>query len=79
MVEEKLERLEKEINQLREEMISIKKMIAVVKEPIIIERLNEKSLTKEERRLMEEALEDFRKKRKEKFLTLEEFKKSIKL
>jgi chromosome segregation ATPase len=79
MVEQKLERLEKEISQLKEEMISIKKMIAVVKEPIIIERLNEESLTKEERRLMEEALEDFRKKRKEKFLTLEEFKKSIKL
>jgi hypothetical protein len=79
MVEQKLERLEKEISQLREEIISIKKMIVLVKEPIIIERLNEKSLTKEERRLMEEALEDFRKRRKEKFLTLEEFKKSIKL
>jgi hypothetical protein len=79
MVEQKLERLEKEISQLREEMISIKKMIALIKEPIIIERLNEESLTKEERRLMEEALEDFRKRRKEKFLTLEEFKKSFKL
>jgi|FaiFalDrversion3_1042247.scaffolds.fasta_scaffold03632_2 hypothetical protein len=79
MIEQKLERLEKEINQLREEITSIKKRVVLVKEPIIIERLNEEFLTKEERRLMEEALEDFRKKRKEKFLTLEEFKKSIKL
>jgi chromosome segregation ATPase len=77
MVEQKLERLEKEISQLREEVISMRKMMAVIKEPIIIERLNEESLTKEERRLMEEALEDFRKGRKEKFLTLEKLKKFI--
>jgi hypothetical protein len=78
MAEQKLERLEKEISQLREEVIGIKKTIAVIKEPIIIERLNEEALTKKERKLMEEALEDFRKGRKDKFLTLKEFKRFIK-
>jgi hypothetical protein len=53
-------------------------MFAVIKEPIIIERLDEKSLTKEERKTMKEALEDFRKGKKENFLSLEDFKKSIK-
>jgi mRNA-degrading endonuclease RelE of RelBE toxin-antitoxin system len=46
-------------------------------EPIIIERLDEKSLTKEGRKAMKEALEDFRKRKKENFLSLEDFKKSI--
>jgi archaellum component FlaC len=78
MAEQKLERLEKEISRLREEVIGIKKTIAVIKEPIIIERLNEEALTKKERKLMEEALEDFRKGRKDKFLTLKEFKRFIK-
>jgi len=32
-----------------------------IKEPITIERLDEKSLTKEERKTLEEALEDSRK------------------
>jgi hypothetical protein len=77
MSEQKLEELKKEISVLKKEIISIKKMFVVIKKPIIIERLDKKSLTKEERKAMKEALEDFRKGRKENFLSLEDFKKSI--
>ncbi|MEM5881540.1 MAG: hypothetical protein QXR71_03075 [Candidatus Aenigmatarchaeota archaeon] len=70
MGEQKLERLEEEICKLREEIISIKKMIAVVKGPIIIEKIDEKDLTKKERRLMKEALRDFKAGKRDKFATL---------
>jgi len=77
MSEQKLEELKKEISVLKKEIISIKKMFAIIKEPIIIERLDKKSLTKKEREALEESLEDFRKGRKENFLSLEDFKKFI--
>jgi hypothetical protein len=77
MSEQKLEEFKKEISVLKKEIISIKKMFAIIKEPIIIERLNKKSLTKKERETLEESLEDFRKRRKENFLSLEDFKKSL--
>jgi len=50
MSEQKLEELKKEISVLKKEIISIKKMFAIIKGPTIIERLDEKYLTKEERK-----------------------------
>jgi hypothetical protein len=55
MSEQKLEELKKEISVLKKEIISIKKMFAIIKEPIIIERLDKKSLTKKERKTMKEV------------------------
>jgi DNA gyrase/topoisomerase IV subunit A len=71
--EKKLEELKKEIGMLKKEITSINKMFAIIKEPIIIERLDEKSLTKEKRKAIEEAAENFRKREKVKFLELRRF------
>lgn len=75
----KLERLEHEIGQLKREVVSIRKMvITMVKEPVIVEQLAEESLTEEEKKSMDEALDDWKRGRKDKFVSLEELKKTQK-
>ncbi len=77
MTEPKLEKLENEIGELKKEIVGIRKMVVtMVKEPIIIEQLPEEKLTKKERKAMNEALEDFKKGRKDKFFSLDELKTS---
>jgi len=49
----------------------------MVKEPIVIEQLSEEKLTKKEKKLMNEALDDLRKGRKDKFVSLDELRKEI--
>ena len=74
----KLEKLEHEIGQLKREIIGIRRMaVTMVKEPIVIEQLSEEKLTKKERTLMNEALEDLRKGRKDKFVSLDELRKKV--
>lgn len=75
----KLERLEQEIGQLKREVVSIRKMVVtMVKEPIVIEQLSEESLAEEEKKSMNEAMEDWKKGRKDKFVSLDELKKAQK-
>lgn len=77
MTEPKLEKLEHEIGQLKREIVGIRRMvITMVKEPIVIEQLSEGKLTKNEKKLMNEALDDLRKGRKDKFVGLDELKRT---
>lgn len=79
MPEPKLEKLEHEIGQLKREIIGIRRMVVtMVKEPIVIEQLSEDMLTKKEKKLMNETLDDLRKGRKDKFMGLDELKKRYK-
>lgn len=76
MTEQKIEKLEHELGQLKREIVGIRRMVVtMVKEPIVIEQLSEEKLSKKERKLMDEALEDFRKGRKERFVSLDELRK----
>lgn len=54
-----------------------KRMIVVAKKSIIIERIDEKDMTKKEKRLMKEALRNFKAGRRDKFVSLEELKKRL--
>ncbi len=75
----KLEKLEQEIGQIKREVVSIRKMVVtMVKEPIIVEQLAEESLTEEEKKSMNEAMEDWKKGRKDKFVSLDELKRTEK-
>ncbi|MBI2076513.1 MAG: hypothetical protein HYT72_04675 [Candidatus Aenigmarchaeota archaeon] len=47
----------------------------MVKEPIVIEQITEEKLTKKEKKVMNEALEDLRKGRKDKFVSLDQLRK----
>ncbi len=77
MTEPKLEKLEHEIGQLKREIVDIRRMvITMVKEPIVIEQIPEDKLTAKEKRLMNEAMEDLKKCRKDRFVSLDELKKS---
>lgn len=79
MTEAKLEKLEHEIGQIKREIVGIKRMvITMVKEPVIIEQLSEESLTKNEKKLMNEALEDLKKGRKDRFVSLNKLRKKYK-
>lgn len=76
MTDGKLEKLEHEVGQLKKEIIGIRRMVVtIVKEPIIIEQLSEERLTKKEKKLMNEALDDLRKGRKDRFVSLDELKR----
>jgi len=78
MTEPKLEKLEHEIGELKREIIGIRRMVVtMVKEPIMIEQLSEEKLTKKEKKLMKEALDDLRKGRKDKFVSLDELRKKV--
>ena len=59
MDRQRLERLEEEIGKLKEEIISIKKIVTIAREPIIIERINEKNLTKKRMKSNERSFKGF--------------------
>ncbi len=77
MTEPKLEKLEHEVGQLKREIVTIRRMVVtMVKEPIVIEQLSEEKLTAKERKLMNEAIGDLKKGRKDKFASLDELKRT---
>lgn len=72
-----IEKLAQELGQLKREVLSIRKMvITMVKEPIVIEQISEEKLTEEEKKSMNETMEDLKKGKKNKFVSLSELKKN---
>ena len=71
-VEQKIEKLEKEVKMLRKELVEMRRIVKKEVFPVIIERISVSELTPEERKAMEKAVEDFRKGKMENFAKVEE-------
>ncbi len=77
MIKTKLDKLEYEVGEIKRKLLDIRKSVNTMRQPIIIEQLTKEKLSERERKLMDEALQDLKKGRKRKFVTLDEFRKKI--
>lgn len=69
--------LQREVERLKKSINKLNKRAASKQLPLIIEKIDESMLTIKQKKRMHEIINDIKHNKKEKFLTLEEFKAAL--